>query len=125
MKQSTINNHLTQAYKHFDAVTPKVCSGCGRSDKPLTHSHIISQKRCKEIGKEHLIYMKMPLAEFPMASEYAYNFVYDCHDCHQIWEAVKNPAWKELNNIFYRNDILKMFDPEGYKIRIGLVSILK
>jgi len=113
MKQSTINNHLSEAYKLYDAVTPKVCSGCGRSGVVMHHSHIISQKRCKELGYPELIYTKTILG---------YNFVYDCIDCHEKWEAVKNPAWKDLNNIFYRNDIMKMFDPDGYTIRIGLVS---
>ncbi len=113
MKQSTIIHRLSEAYKIYDAITPKVCSGCGRSGYVMHHSHIISQKRCKEIGKPELIFRK---------TEIGYNFVYDCMECHAIWEAVKNPAWKYLHNIFYRNDILKMFDPEGYTIRIGLVN---
>ena len=113
MKQSTINSHLSESYKLYDAVTPKVCSGCGRNGVVIHHSHIISQKRCKELGMPELIYTN---------TEIGYNFVYDCVECHQVWEAVKNPAWKLLDNVFYRNDILKMFDPEGYRIRLGLVS---
>jgi len=113
MKQSTINNKLSETYKKYDAITPKVCSGCGRGGVIMHHSHIISQKRCKEIGFPELIYRK---------TEIGYNFVYDCMECHAIWEAVKNPAWKKLNNIFYRNNILKMFDPEGYQKRCGFIS---
>lgn len=109
MKQSLINSKLSASYKIYDAITPKVCSGCGRNGVVMYHSHIISQKRCKEIGMPELIYTK---------TELGYNFVYDCTECHDIWEAVKNPAWKGLDNIFYRNDMLKMFDAEGYQKRI-------
>lgn len=113
MKQSTINNKLLKAYKLYDSITPKVCSGCGRNGQVMHHSHIISQKRCKELHYPELIFTN---------TELGYNFVYDCMECHQIWEAVKNPAWKELDNIFYRLDILKMFDPQGYTKRIAFVS---
>lgn len=109
MKQWSIKRRLREAYKRYDAITPKVCSGCGRGGLVMYHSHIISQKRCKELGVPELIWRN---------TEIGLNFVYDCDECHGIWEAIKNPAWKRLNNVTYRMEMLKMFDPEGYQKRV-------
>ena len=64
-------------YKEIDSERECVCFGCGRGDKPLSHSHTISRKKCKEIGKPELIYDKD-------------NIELECfgdnHSCHYIWE---------------------------------------
>ncbi|MCH7724438.1 MAG: hypothetical protein IIC76_14035 [Bacteroidetes bacterium] len=76
-KQAIIKRKLHGVYEQIDNEREQVCQGCGRSDKPLSHSHIISQKRCKEIGKTELIWDKD-------------NIEIECfgnnNDCHNVWE---------------------------------------
>lgn len=76
-KQAVIKRKLRETYEQIDNEREQICQGCGRSDKPLSHSHTISQKRCKEIGKPELIWDKD-------------NIEIECfgnnEDCHNIWE---------------------------------------
>lgn len=76
-KQAIIKRKLRETYEQIDNEREQICQGCGRSDKPLSHSHTISQKRCKEIGKPELIWDKD-------------NIEIECfgnnEDCHNIWE---------------------------------------
>ena len=44
-KQSTINRELTKVYKEIANERGHYCTGCGRSDVPLSHSHIIPRSR--------------------------------------------------------------------------------
>ncbi len=61
-KQIEIDTKLRLAYADMDYTEEKVCSGCLKyqgGDIKLSHSHIISQKDCKQIGREDLIYDKI------------------------------------------------------------------
>ena len=75
--QAKIKRQLHKTYQKIDAEREPVCQGCGRSNKPLSHSHTISQKRCKEIGKKELIWDED-------------NIELECFgtnkSCHEIWE---------------------------------------
>jgi 5-methylcytosine-specific restriction endonuclease McrA len=45
MKRSTAEQKKTEAYRRIDALRERFCTGCGRSDVLLTHSHLIPQRR--------------------------------------------------------------------------------
>lgn len=57
-KQSKINNKLRKVYKELADERIPVCTGCGRSDVPLSHSHIIPRSRRKDLEciKENITY---------------------------------------------------------------------
>ena len=44
-KQSKINNELKKVYKRMSETRGHYCTGCGRSNVPLSHSHIIPRSR--------------------------------------------------------------------------------
>lgn len=45
MNRATAEKKKMETYYWIDAVRPRVCTGCGRGDKPLDHSHLIPQQR--------------------------------------------------------------------------------
>ena len=47
-KQRDINKKIRRAYKEIALERGHYCSGCGRADVPLSHSHLIP-RRCHEI----------------------------------------------------------------------------
>ena len=75
--QAIIKRQLHSTYQQIDVEREPVCQGCSRTDKPISHSHTISQKRCKEIGKKELIWDEN-------------NIEFECfgtnRSCHEIWE---------------------------------------
>lgn len=84
-KKAEIKKQLTLVYKEMDYITEPVCTGCDRyqgGDIKLSHSHIISQKECEEIGRPDLI-------------TNIDNLTYHCMSfagnkgCHLIWENPK------------------------------------
>jgi hypothetical protein len=48
-KQSVINKRLAEIYNQLANEREHVCSGCGRGDLPLSHSHIIPRSRRKDL----------------------------------------------------------------------------
>ena len=44
-KQNNINKELKKVYKEIELERGHYCSGCGRSDVPLSHSHLIPRSR--------------------------------------------------------------------------------
>lgn len=42
-KRADIEKELRQVYRKIDHDRPPVCEGCGRSDRPLSHSHLLSR----------------------------------------------------------------------------------
>ena len=48
-KQSAINNKLKKVYKEIAETRGHYCTGCGRSDVPLSHSHYIARSRRKDL----------------------------------------------------------------------------
>ena len=48
-KQKKINNKLKKVYREIAETRGHYCTGCGRSDVPLSHSHIIPRSRRKDL----------------------------------------------------------------------------
>ena len=104
-KQAVINRKLRATYQQIDNDREPVCQGCDRSDKPLSHSHTISQKRCKQIGKPELIWDAANIEIECFGDK-------DC--CHDKWErGVILEKW-ELDSFFTKIKYIEKHDPEGY-----------
>ncbi|HEU5289546.1 MAG TPA: hypothetical protein VFU05_02810 [Cyclobacteriaceae bacterium] len=104
--QATINDNLRRHY----AVNGKnvVCDGCRKAT--TGHAHIISQARCKQIGKTELIWHRM-------------NWFYGCNECNAAIENPKGGAWKGLLNIRKCLSFIKEHDPELYaKFQLSSVN---
>lgn len=89
-KQNKINKELKKVYKEIAEERGHYCTGCGRSDLPLSHSHIIPRSR-----RSDLITDKR-------------NITYHCLDtanrkgCHTIWESKdKDTLLDYQNNMEY------------------------
>jgi len=61
-----------QAYYKIDALRPRVCTGCGRCDKPLTHSHLIPQQRLLRLNPRFIAEPEL--------------ITFHCHQCHGKFE---------------------------------------
>ena len=48
-KQSAINRELKRVYKEMELTRGHYCTGCGRSDVALSHSHYIARSRRKDL----------------------------------------------------------------------------
>tara|TARA_Y100001973_G_C5204596_1_gene340517 strand:- start:404 stop:739 length:336 start_codon:yes stop_codon:yes gene_type:complete len=48
-KQTKINKELKKVYKEIAETRGHYCTGCGRSDVPLSHSHYIPRSRRKDL----------------------------------------------------------------------------
>ena len=76
-KQSLVNRELTKVYKEIAEERGHYCTGCGRRDLPLSHSHIIPRSRRPDLVTDKR------------------NITYHCLDsngrvgCHTIWEGVE------------------------------------
>ena len=76
-KQSSVNNKLKKVYKEIAEERGHYCSGCGRSDVRLIHSHLIPRSRRPDLVTDKN------------------NITYHCLDsidrkgCHTIWEGNK------------------------------------
>ena len=77
-KQGQINKKIRRAYKELKDERGHYCTGCGRADVPLSHSHLIPRSR-----RADLSYDKR-------------NITYHClsiggkdgrRGCHEIWES--------------------------------------
>ncbi len=78
-KQSKINKELKRVYKEISQERGHYCSGCGRSDVPLSHSHLIPRSRRPDLQTDKR------------------NITYHClsmggsngrKGCHEIWEGI-------------------------------------
>jgi len=99
---------LSEAYAEFDAITDRVCSGCGYNDK-LSHSHIISRSRNKDLEAD------------------INNIVYDClqradgsEGCHTRWESMNIDKMRTLIDFDDRLEYIKKND-----IRLWNLIMLK
>tara|TARA_R100001530_G_scaffold99380_1_gene69064 strand:- start:435 stop:767 length:333 start_codon:yes stop_codon:yes gene_type:complete len=57
-KENKIKKELMKLYQTIADERPHYCTGCGRSDVPLSHSHIIPVSRRKDLQleKENITY---------------------------------------------------------------------
>ena len=107
--QSEIKYNLIETYIQIDSERESVCEGCNRS-LPLSHSHTISQARCKQLGKTELIWDKE-------------NIFLECFDvpcsystyCHNIWSNGDLEKKKRLLNFGKKLEYIKIHDPETYQ----------
>jgi diadenosine tetraphosphate (Ap4A) HIT family hydrolase len=72
-KQKKINNKLKKVYREIAETRGHYCTGCGRSDVPLSHSHIIPRSRRKdlELDPRNITYHCLSI---------------DRKGCHELWE---------------------------------------
>ena len=84
-KQQRINRKLKKVYELISKEREHCCSGCGRYDLPLSHSHLIPRSRRKDLECE------------------GRNIVYHClsigerQGCHQLWESNLNDKMRLLD----------------------------
>jgi hypothetical protein len=73
-KQSKINRELKKVYKEIAETRGHYCTGCGRSDVPLSHSHYIARSRRKDLETDpnNITYHCLSMGERK--------------GCHQLWE---------------------------------------
>mgnify|MGYP003148309994 FL=1 len=73
-KQAKINNKLKKVYKEIAETRGHYCTGCGRSDVPLSHSHYIARSRRKDLetDPDNITYHCLSMGERK--------------GCHQLWE---------------------------------------
>lgn len=110
-KQIEIKKQLHNTYSEIDNEREPICTGCSKfqgGDIRLSHSHIISQKDCKAIGKPELIYDKRDIT-------------FHCLDfgenegCHRKWES-KDPAIMstlhdyDVNMQFIKNQSIELYN---------------
>ena len=95
-KQAEVKRLMKQSYAEIDNDRDPVCQGCGRGDKPLSHSHTISVSDCKGLDKWELIYAKENIE---------LECFYGEKDCHNIWESGDVEKKVKLHN-FERRMIL-------------------
>ena len=89
-KQSKVNRELKKTYKEIAMERPHYCTGCGKSNVPLSHSHLIPRSRRPDLttDKKNITYHCLSIGERK--------------GCHDIWES--NQRYKLLdyhNNIEY------------------------
>jgi len=102
-KQKIINKELKRVYKEIADTRAHCCTGCGRGDLPLSHSHLIPRSRRRDLITDPR------------------NITYHClgggdrKGCHELWEGRVEDKQKLLdyhNNMEY---ILEV-DAEYYYI---------
>jgi 5-methylcytosine-specific restriction endonuclease McrA len=81
------------------------CEGCG--EKATESSHIISQKRAKDMHATNLIWNPE-------------NFFASCRSCHTKWEATFSGQWLDLLCVQRCLETLKKYDNEGYEKRTSV-----
>tara|TARA_R110001583_G_scaffold195196_1_gene370439 strand:+ start:1181 stop:1522 length:342 start_codon:yes stop_codon:yes gene_type:complete len=75
-KQSVVNRELKKVYNELANERGHYCTGCGRSDMPLSHSHLIPRSRRADLTTDKR------------------NITYHCLDtanrkgCHTLWEGI-------------------------------------
>lgn len=74
--QSEIEKRYKEVCREIDSEREPMCEGCG-SNLKLSHSHIISQKVCKQLGKTELIWDKSNIQLHCFGSY---------ERCHDKWE---------------------------------------
>tara|TARA_R100000742_G_C4279010_1_gene102648 strand:- start:438 stop:776 length:339 start_codon:yes stop_codon:yes gene_type:complete len=96
VKQSKINRELKKVYKEIELDRPHYCTGCGRSDVPLSHSHIIPRSRRPDLqtDKNNITYHCLSMGER--------------RGCHEIWDSGNKDSLLDYHkNIEYilQNDV--------------------
>ena len=98
-KQSKIKRDLNKVYKEIKEERGHYCTGCGRSDVPLSFSHLIPRSRRSDLitDKRNITFHCLSIGER--------------RGCHEIWEGVNRH--KLLDYMKNMETILEL-DPEYY-----------
>lgn len=109
--QSQINQRYANCIEKIKEEREPICQGSGVRDFPLSFSHTISRKRCKEIGKSDLVYdpdnIEVEGYHEPTSNPIAAHNIWETGTWHQ---KVKLLNWnRKISYILYN-------DPEQYKI---------
>ena len=105
-KQRSINKKLKRVYEKISEERDHCCSGCGRYDVLLSHSHLIPRSKRKDLECE------------------GRNIVYHCLSidgrigCHQLWESNLEDKMRLLD--YHQNmDYIKEVDSKYYYLLIN------
>ena len=119
--QSQINSRYAAICDAIKLEREPFCQGTGRTDLPLSFSHTISRKRCKEIGKSELIWDKHNI-EIESYHEPSSNPI----AAHNIYESGPWEQKLTLLNIERKLLYIQTHDPEQFeKINVELNRILE
>lgn len=109
-KQSKENRELSKVYKQIGEDRGHYCTGCGRGDVALSHSHIIPRSRRKDLVTDPR------------------NITYHClggsdkrKGCHELWEGCMGDKMRLLDYHTSMEYILEV-DTEYYFILTELTS---
>lgn len=92
---------LQKTYRLFDASMPHHCSNCG-DNFYLTHSHIL------------------PQGQYPEHAHTIINIVFDCIQCHDIWEHGDLQQVEQMTNFKYRLSVIAKLAPEYFFRRFSI-----
>lgn len=108
--QSQINSRYAATCDTIKLEREPFCQGTGRTDLPLSFSHTISRKRCKELGCADLIWhsgnIEIESYHEPSSQPIA---------AHNIWES---GSWEQrmgLLNIDRKLEFIAIHDPEQFR----------
>lgn len=82
-EQKTINENINITYTIIDRDRPQQCESCHKWNVGLDHSHTISRARCKQLGRDELMWD-------------VDNIILECRDCHTVWE---NASWHDKSKL--------------------------
>ena len=104
-KENKIKRELKKIYKQIAEERPHCCSGCGRSDVPLSHSHIIPVSRRKDLQlvKENIKYHCLSMGGTTNRK-----------GCHEMWESRSE---RSMLLDYHKNlEYIYETDPEYYHL---------
>ena len=103
-KQSVLNRKLHAVYSEIAQEREPICEACGYA-LPLSHSHVISQKRCKILHKPELIYDK--------ANIFLECFGYS-NSCHEKTESLNYERMRYAHNFQKKMELFEKHDPQTF-----------
>jgi len=94
---------LSQVYAEIDAERSHWCHGCGSSEYPLSHSHLIPRSKRKDLEavKENIVFDCLSIG--------------DHKGCHDKWEGRNGKELMELKDIHRRMRYIKDTDSAYYQ----------
>jgi len=102
-KENKIKKELKKIYADIAEERPHYCTGCGRSDVPLSHSHIIPVSRRKDLQlvKDNITYHCLSMGGQS-----------NRRGCHEMWETSSE---RSMLLDYHKNmEYILETDPEYY-----------
>ncbi len=114
-KQQIIDKKYSEVVKEILSERDPCCETCGKHNMPLSISHTISRKRCKEINRIDLITDKENLVVECFGAPSSYPT-----ECHNLWEINNLKKIQEINPEMLRKKMqfIKQNDLQLYNILI-------